>query len=1133
MFFIGFFALLGVLLFGFCFWMVVGKKAALPRRSLALLFLAALFLRLLAAALSKGFGSDTACFAAWADRVFQLGPGGFYSPDVFTDYPPGYMYMLWLVGGIRQLFSLEYYSVPHLILLKLPAISCDMACGLLIYREACKKGSEHQGLFLCMAYLFNPAVFLNSSVWGQVDSVFTLALAYMCICLVRGKLPTAYIAFGIGVLIKPQMLVFAPVLLAGIIDWVFLKDFTAKKFFHHLFLGTAAILGMVILCMPFGLENVWNQYFSTLASYPYAAVNAYNFWGLLGLNWVSQENTFLGIPYRTYGAFAIVAAVVLAAFMAYRRRDKEKYPILGAVLILTVFSFSVRMHERYMYPGLFLLLLAYIYRPKKQIYLCYGIFSVLHFLNTAHVVFFYDPSNYDRTAPFLLAVSGGFLLGMGLLYYTVFRVYGLAGRRAQEECETLSALPFSHEKNSPSGSSQTGSGRLFSRLKDLLAAGQAPCATRKYPPLKPVDFLCMFLITALYSCFALYDLGDRQAPSTTYDMVQEQVIELSFPDKAPSVLWYYMAPWHNRNFSLEGRSSFQEQWTPMGEITLKNVFTWQQIPLDGTSSQLRFTLKDNQASILEWVFLDDEGNVLTPMAYDFYGNLFDENELFPDYRPAAYSSGDLSLDNDGSLPADPSSQGGSAGAAVSGVQVHPEAGSFRNSMYFDEIYHGRTAYEFLHGLTSYENTHPPMGKIFIALGISLFGMNPFGWRIIGTLFGIAMVPVIYLFARRICKSTVLSSLACLLFAFDFMHFTQTRIATIDVYITFFVILMYYFMYQYSTLSFYDTPLKKTWLPLGACGVCMGLGIASKWTGVYAGIGLAMIFFYVLYRRYMEYVYAKKKPKGTTDGISHKNILKRFLPYTRKTIYFCLIFFVLVPALIYLLSYIPFRDYSDRGLVDRMIQNQNTMFGYHSTLESTHDFSSVWYEWPVLKRPIWFHSHIVTTTLLGGLREGISSFGNPAVWWTGIPAALFMAYLWARKKDRTAAFLVVGYLAQYLPWFFVSRITFIYHYFPSVPFVVLMITYGLGQWDRRLAACPEKSRAVKGEKAAFYATAALYGALAFGLFLLFYPVLSGQPVEAYYVSKYLRWFKTWVLTAKANASPAYIHILFNTARSLGM
>ena len=70
-------------------------------------------------------------------------------------------------------------------------------------------------------------------------------------------------------------------------------------------------------------------------------------------------------------------------------------------------------------------------------------------------------------------------------------------------------------------------------------------------------------------------------------------------------------------------------------------------------------------------------------------------------------------------------------------------------------------------------------------------------------------------------------LASTLFAFDFMHFAQTRIATIDVYITFFVLLMYYFMYQYMETSFYDTPLKKTWIPLGACGLCMGLGVASN------------------------------------------------------------------------------------------------------------------------------------------------------------------------------------------------------------------------------------------------------------------------------------------------------------------
>ena len=260
----------------------------------------------------------------------------------------------------------------------------------------------------------------------------------------------------------------------------------------------------------------------------------------------------------------------------------------------------------------------------------------------------------------------------------------------------------------------------------------------------------------------------------------------------------------------------------------------------------------------------------------------------------------------------------------------------------------------------------------------------------------------------------------------------------------------------------------------------------------------MIFFAVLYRRYREYVYADADPSGKTEGISHKLIRKNFVPYTRSTILFCLVFFVAVPALIYLLSYIPFRDYSDRGLIGRLFYNQYTMFSYHSGLDSTHDFSSAWYEWPIMKRPIWYYSRVVTHTAEGGLREGISAFGNPAVWWAGIPAFLYMVYLWAKKKDKTAAFLIIGYMAQYLPWFFVTRITFIYHYFPSVVFVVLMIMYSFCQWKQSQARP---------------AVIVLYGAAAIGLFLWFYPVLSGTPVEAAFVAKYLRWFPSWVLTAK--------------------
>lgn len=73
----------------------------------------------------------------------------------------------------------------------------------------------------------------------------------------------------------------------------------------------------------------------------------------------------------------------------------------------------------------------------------------------------------------------------------------------------------------------------------------------------------------------------------------------------------------------------------------------------------------------------------------------------------------------------------------------PAYPSYLNSTYFDEIYHPRTAYEQLHYDefdSAYEWTHPPLGKTLMMIGIELFGMTPFGWRFMGTLMGVIMLP---------------------------------------------------------------------------------------------------------------------------------------------------------------------------------------------------------------------------------------------------------------------------------------------------------------------------------------------------------------------------------------------------------
>ena len=1033
-------AVFGLLLFGFCSMFRKGPGKA-GRGSILFLFIAALALRLFAAGLSKGFCNDTACFAAWADRIFQVGPAHFYSADIFTDYPPGYMYFLYPVGALRALLHIEYYSTAHLILLKLPAILCDLGCGFLLYRTCSKKFDREKTFFLCAAYLFNPAIILNSSVWGQVDSVYTLFLLILCLSLTARRMLPAFLSFCAGILIKPQMLVFAPVLLIGIIDSVFSNGFSPKKLFQNMAYGLLSLSAALLSVLPFGMEKVFSQYMNTLESYPYAAVNACNFWGFFGLNWIGQDNTFLGLSFRFYGYFAIAATVLLVLFVGFRlKEDSNKYPLLAALLITFVYLFSVRMHERYLYPALVLLLFAVTFLPSKRLYLCYSVFSILHFYNTAFVLFQYDPANYDRRAPLILVVSAGMLI-MGIFLLRTVYLYAF---RADSK---LLRNDFLFQDNA---------GKSFRyRLPPR------PSQKKEHPT--KADFFAMFTVTFIYSCFALYDLGDTQAPTTAYCMTQGETIELDFGSALSDStinMAYYIAPAHKRSFSTSDKNGKDANLTSDGELTLNQVFTWQSTDINLHGTMLRLTLQDDSAAILELVFTDKAGNILTPKNADAYPELFDEQSLLP------------------------------------------KRFSFRNSMYFDEIYHGRTAYEFIHGLTAYENTHPPLGKIIIAVGITLFGMNPFGWRIMGTLFGIAMVPLMYLFAKKLTGHRLLATLATVLFAFDFMHFTQTRIATIDVYITFFVLLMYFFMYEYSTLSFYDTPLWKTFIPLGLCGISMGLGIACKWTGVYAGIGLALIFFPVLLRRYREYQYASENPAGSTGGISHSSILKAFRPHVLHTILFCVVFFVLLPVLIYLLSYLPFRDGSGDGFLLKVLHNQEYMFRYHSTLNATHPYSSGWYEWPIIKRPVWYYSSIVTgSSGAGGIREGISAFGNPLVWWAGIPAALYMLWLSIRKKDRTAAFLLTGYLAQYLPWFFVTRITFIYHYFPSVAFVVLMIAHSLKQCGNVLSKRP------------FTVLLFLYGTAVFGLFLLFYPVLAGQPVEASFVDRFLRWFGSWVLASK--------------------
>ncbi len=963
--------------------------------------------RFLFAMFHKGFLTDTACFSAWATRVFEGGFSAFYSPDVFTDYPPGYMYILYVIGFIQSAFSVEYMSSFSMLLLRLPAILCDLGICYIIYRMACKRFSEKHSLIVTALYLFNPAVIMNSSIWGQVDSVFVLVVLIMVLLLMEEKNIPAYYVFAVGILLKPQTLIFTPLLLFGIYENVFVKDFSWNKFLKNLFCGLGAIAMMVLLCVPFGLEKVWSQYTDTLGSYPYISVNAYNFWALLGKNWASQDTEFLFFTYKELGTLVIIALTIVSAFLFYKRmKSQDRYFIAGGFIALTMFLFSVRMHERYLYPVMIMLLMTFVMTGSKYMMYSYVVLSICHFLNVWHVLNYYDPANYSSIVGTISALSLVMVVGAIYYYYSLYRVMTGKG-------DVALAMPTSPQKKS-------------SKNKKVKITEHS----RERMPFTKVDVGIIAFLVIFYGLFAFYNLGITKTPTTEEAVPKDSTIHLELGSQDASTLCWYLLNEQDITFSLSLTEAPGLSAVKQPDVVFKSVFKWDKLALSTPASVIDLTNITEDAVIGEIVLLDSAGNVITPLNVSDYPALFDENDLLPE-----------TLD-------------------------------YRSGTYFDEIYYTRTAYEMMHGLPTYENTHPPLGKDLMALCASIFGTTPFGFRFAGTLFGILMLPILYLFGRNISQDRRIGAFVAFIFAFDFMHFTQTRLTTIDVFVVFFIILMYYFMEQYLSLSFADTKLKQMWMPLGACGIAFGLGVASKWTGAYAGAGLAVIFFARLWkdRRYAESI--------------------------KKTIGFCMIFFVAIPFVIYLLSYVPFVDHWHPGLFERMWHNQQTMFNYHSDLEATHPYSSMWYEWPTMVRPIWYYSNSID----GTMRQGISAFGNPLVWWTGIPALLYMVYLWLKKKDKTAGFLVISYLAQYLPWTLVSRCTFIYHYFPCVPFLALMIGYSAKQ--------------LKGRIKDGYLTAILiaYGLLVFGMFLLFYPVLSGSPVSKDFVAEYLRWFDSWVLTA---------------------
>ena len=1029
------------------------KKVELP--VLGAILGVGLVLRVYLAWTQPGFEVDINCFAGWGSRLLSTGPVAFYDVG-FCDYPPGYLPILALQSAVTQLFGFVYSEPEGLLVLKLPAILCDLATCVLLFRIADKAlSSPKWGLAAAALYALCPAVLADGAAWGQIDSVLTLLMVLSLYKMIQRKMLPASVFFCIGVLIKPQALMFGPMLLLSFLHEIYDDKAAGWKRLGICFAVCAGIFALVALPFNGARNPSWllEKYFSTMSSYPYATVNAMNLFALLGGNWADQSMLVGPFSAQVLGSAFIGISIVYAMFlylypMLRGRGDRRTLLISALVLLSGVFSFGVRMHERYLFPALAVALAAFLlYKDRRFLFAFLGL-SAGQALNIMIVLAHQNILQEDS----LLMILGSLLHIASTLYlfYVGFSICVLPER-------FKSAAPF----------------EPFRAPKRSVVSVEQPTLTRpgsRSMRFSRVDVLLMTAVTVLYAALAFFHLGDTAAPETSFRASDYgEMVLLDFGEEREITRFY-----HYGDIPLDTHSSFSlaveyiaqdGASSPVYSIAYEpnTMFSWKISAVAEKARYARVLFSDPGLAFFEIGFTGDDGVPYPAVVSEHSG----------------YTSADLAQD--------PS-------LLIDEQRFVPEHPSYRNSMYFDEIYHARTAYEHIHGIPWYESTHPPLGKVFMSWCVMALGMNPFAWRLAGTMAGVLMLPGMYLLAKVLFKRTELSFAAMLLMAVDCMHLTQTRIATIDSFPVLFIIWAFFFMFLYTNMSFYHEKLSRTLPPLFASGIFMGLACASKWIGIYAAMGLAAVFFYTVGRRALEYAEAKKQ---VSAGNKDAHLLMVTRTFWRKLLITggcCLLFFVVIPLGIYCGSYYQYllAPYAISGW--RGVWNYQThMLTYHSGVFDTHPYQSTWYQWPVIWKPMAFYFDY---RLPAGWSSSISTFGNPAVWWAGLAAIAWTVWRMLRgdaKRDPRILLVVIGFAAQYLPWVIVPRTTYIYHYFASVPFIILAICFAL---EKLLA---------RGRMRYVW----IYLGVAVLLFALFYPVASGMeiPID---VVRFVNWLPEWRL-----------------------
>jgi dolichyl-phosphate-mannose-protein mannosyltransferase len=398
---------------------------------------------------------------------------------------------------------------------------------------------------------------------------------------------------------------------------------------------------------------------------------------------------------------------------------------------------------------------------------------------------------------------------------------------------------------------------------------------------------------------------------------------------------------------------------------------------------------------------------------------------------------------------------------------------------------------------------PEMGKLLIAWGEAMFGLNSFGWRFASAVFGSLAILLICRIGRRLTRSTLLGCLAGLLMTFDGLEFVLSRTGILDIFLMFFVLAAFGCVLidrDAGRAALAGRAARRDGGPLGprlgirrwrvAAGIFLGLATATKWDAAWYIIGFAALI--------TAWDIGARRTAGLTSFVRGGLRETRWLPVT----------FLLLPLAVYTATWAGwfatrtgyYRDYAaTHGVRTPVISALYSLFEYHLQaltfglgLHTPHPYQSQPWDWLLVTRPVAFFSQCYTGPVnyhpcpAGRVawEQEVLALGTPAIWWGSMLALLFCLGWWLLHRDWRAGAVLLGVLAGWAPWFpLVTRTKFYYYALEFEPFLILAIVLCLG-----LILGPATASLLRRSAGAGIVGA--YVLVVLIMFWYFYPILAG-------------------------------------------